>query len=69
MHWNGADIVVFNEVVIRPPYRVENVEAKSPGKQREIDYIKKLVMNQMNSLGTPENSTETSSSKKWKEVY
>ncbi|KAL7030900.1 hypothetical protein ACKWTF_006821 [Chironomus riparius] len=65
VYWNGIDIVVFDDVVIRPPYRVENVEAKSSGKQRELDYIKKLVMNrqkQINSLATSK-APETSSTK------
>ncbi|XP_070495456.1 LSM12 homolog A [Chironomus tepperi] len=65
VYWNGIDIVVFDDVVIRPPYRVENVEAKSSGKQRELEYIKKLVMNRQNQINSLASSKapETSSTK------
>ncbi|KAG5682936.1 hypothetical protein PVAND_012254 [Polypedilum vanderplanki] len=58
--WSGPDIVVFNDVLIKPPYRVENVEATTSGRQRELDYVKKLVMNRHKQLNN--NSSGTSSS-------
>jgi hypothetical protein len=53
-------------VLIKPPYRVENVEATAPGKQRELDYVKKLVMNrhkQLNSSGTSTSEISSSTAK------
>lgn len=46
--WNGPDIIVFNEVVIKPPYKAENVEDRSDESKhrtddRQLEYIKKLV--------------------------
>lgn len=64
--WSGPDIVVFNDVFIRAPYRVENVEVLQPGKQRELDYVKKLLnRQQQNSSATSSSasSSESSSSK------
>lgn len=43
--WSGPDIVVFNDVQIRPPYKPENVTANTHGKQREVEYVRKLVLN------------------------
>lgn len=40
--WNGPDIIVFNEVTIKPPYKAENVEVQSEN-HRQLEYIKKLV--------------------------
>lgn len=40
--WNGPDIIVFNEVTIKPPYKAENVEVRSEN-HRQLEYIKKLV--------------------------
>lgn len=37
----GSNIVVFNDVVIRPPYRVENVTGHQGSKQ--LNYVKKIV--------------------------
>lgn len=43
--WRGVDIVVFNDVFVRPPYKPENVEVTTHGKQRELEYVRKLVLN------------------------
>lgn len=40
--WNGADIIVFNEVIIKPPYKPENVETHTNNVQ-QLSYIKKLI--------------------------
>lgn len=40
--WNGPDIIVFNEVTIKPPYNAENVEIRSEN-HRQLEYIKKIV--------------------------
>jgi hypothetical protein len=65
VHWSGPDIVVFNDVLIRPPYRVENVEVItatcSSGKQRELDYVKKLVSNRLNLQKADVNSSSETS--------
>jgi hypothetical protein len=67
VQWNGPDIVVFNDVIIKPPYQVENVEATANDKQRQVEYVKKLVLNrhkQLNSSGASSaTSSETSSTK------
>lgn len=39
--WRGPNIVVFNDVVIKPPYKLEDVNG-SP-ESRELTYVKKLV--------------------------
>lgn len=62
--WNGPDIVVFNDVQIRPPYKPENVEANTHGKQREVEYVRKLVLNrqeQNNNTSSSGASTVSSS--------
>lgn len=67
VQWDGQDIVVFKNVYIRAPYQVENVEMKQAGRQRELDYVKKLVMNrqqQMTSSATSSASSSESSSLK-----
>ncbi|CRK87360.1 CLUMA_CG001162, isoform A [Clunio marinus] len=56
--WNGPDIVVFNDVYIRPPYKPESVEVTTHGKQRELEYVRKLVLNrqEQNSNSSSSNS-------------
>lgn len=61
VHWNGPDIVVFDDVFIRAPYKVENVEVNLPGKQRELDYVKKLVMNRQQQMISSATSSASSS--------
>lgn len=39
--WVGQNIVVFNEVTIKPPYTVEDVGG-SPD-SRQLTYVKKIV--------------------------
>lgn len=39
--WNGPNIVVFRDVTIKPPYKVENMSGQ-PG-SRQFTYIKKVV--------------------------
>jgi len=39
--WSGPNIVVFNDVVITPPYTVDNVTG-APG-SRQLTYVKKIV--------------------------
>lgn len=41
VNWNGPNIVVFNDVVIAPPYAVDNVTG-APG-SRQLTYVKKIV--------------------------
>lgn len=62
--WSGPDIVVFHDVFIRPPYKPENVEVVTHGKQRELEYVRKLVSNrqeQNNSSNSSGASTVSSS--------
>lgn len=37
----GANILVFNDVTIRPPYRLENVHGHQGSKQ--LNYVRKMV--------------------------
>lgn len=65
VQWSGPDILVFNDVRIRPPYKPENVEATTTGKQRELEYVRKLVYNrneQNNSKSSSSSSGSTLSS-------
>lgn len=39
--WMGTNIVVFSDVIIRPPYRLENVSGHQGSKQ--LNYVKKMV--------------------------
>jgi len=39
--WNGANIVVFGNVIIRPPYNADNVHGNT--ESRAYRYIKKVV--------------------------
>lgn len=39
--WMGTSIVVFNDVKIRPPYRLENVSGNHGSKQ--LNYVRKMV--------------------------
>lgn len=41
MTWNGPNIVVFNDVTITNPYKVENVTGNPDS--RQLTYIKKIV--------------------------
>jgi len=41
VNWNGPNIVVFNDVTITPPYKLENVTG-SP-ESRQLAYVKKMV--------------------------
>ena len=49
--WSGQDIIVFNEVTIKPPYKAENVEVRSEN-HITLEYVKKLVSsnNRKNNL-------------------
>lgn len=39
--WSGPNIVVFNDVTITPPYKVENVGGSPDSPQ--LTYVKKIV--------------------------
>lgn len=39
MTWSGENIVVFNDVTIKPPYKVEDVN----GNPESMTYVKKIV--------------------------
>ncbi|XP_059618614.1 LSM12 homolog A [Phlebotomus argentipes] len=39
--WSGPNIVVFNDVTISPPYKVDNVAGNPDSKQ--LTYVKKIV--------------------------
>lgn len=41
MSWNGPNIVVFNDVIIKPPYKLENVSGHTDS--RRLNYVKKMV--------------------------
>ncbi|KAG4080048.1 hypothetical protein HA402_006360 [Bradysia odoriphaga] len=41
VNWSGPNIVVFNDVTITPPYKLENVTG-SP-ESRQLAYVKKIV--------------------------
>uniref|UniRef100_A0A2M4ADI3 AD domain-containing protein n=1 Tax=Anopheles triannulatus TaxID=58253 RepID=A0A2M4ADI3_9DIPT len=46
--WSGPNIVVFKEVIIKPPYKVENVHTNAPSDQRQLSYVKKIVEKHVN---------------------
>lgn len=46
--WDGPNIVVFNDVVITPPYTVESVNG-NPG-SRQLTYVKKIVEKHTSTL-------------------
>jgi hypothetical protein len=60
--WSGPDIVVFSDVYIRPPYKPENVEVTTHGKQRELEYVRKLVQNSSAANRQEQNSSGGNSS-------
>lgn len=60
--WNGPDIVVFNDVYIRQPYKPENVEVTTHGKQRELEYVRKLVLNRQEQNNSSSGASTVSSS-------
>lgn len=39
--WSGPNIIVFNDVTISPPYKVDNVAGNPDSKQ--LTYVKKIV--------------------------
>lgn len=39
--WRGQNIVVFNDVIIKPPYKLEDVNGSPDSKQ--FTYVKKMV--------------------------
>ncbi|XP_067635660.1 LSM12 homolog A [Eurosta solidaginis] len=69
--WQGANIQIFNEVTVSPPYRVENVISTSNNKSL-CNYIKKMIEkffeggasqdNSSAAAGTSSASSSTSSS-------
>jgi protein LSM12 len=60
--WNGPDIVVFNDVFIRAPYKPENVEVTTHGKKRELEYVRKLVLNRQEQNSSSSGASTISSS-------
>ncbi|EDS27965.1 conserved hypothetical protein [Culex quinquefasciatus] len=48
--WNGPNIVVFQDVTISPPYKVDNVNG-SPD-SRQLTYVKKIVEKHVNDQAT-----------------
>lgn len=62
VQWSGPDIVVFNDVYIRQPYKPENVEVTTHGKQRELEYVRKLVSNRQGEQTSSSGSASTISS-------
>lgn len=59
VQWNGPDIMVFNEIRICPPYKPENVIGPV-GKQRELEYVRKLVSNRQEQPDSKSNSSSGS---------
>lgn len=43
--WSGSDIVIYNNVFIRHPYKPENIESTTHGEQKLLEYVRKLVLN------------------------
>lgn len=44
--WAGASILVMGQVLISPPYQLENVKEQKEGKEtnpKTLPYVKKLV--------------------------
>lgn len=41
MTWQGENIVVFNDVTIKPPYKVDDVNGNPDS--RQLTYVKKIV--------------------------
>ncbi|XP_029714195.1 LSM12 homolog A [Aedes albopictus] len=44
--WQGPNIVVFQDVTITPPYKVENVNG--PPESRQLTHVKKIVEKHLN---------------------
>lgn len=54
----GTNIVVFNDVKIRPPYRLENVTGHQGSKQ--LSYVRKMVERLTKEQGRPTASSHHS---------
>lgn len=50
----GPNIVVFNDVTIRPPYKLENVSGHQGSKQ--LSYVRKIVERSTRGIDRPVNS-------------
>ncbi|KAF7263083.1 LSM12 homolog A-like [Rhynchophorus ferrugineus] len=48
VRWNNSDIIVLDEVIISPPYQLENVGGDT--KSKSYDYILKLVERHLQDL-------------------
>jgi len=59
--WNGPDIVVFNDVIIHPPYKPENVEVNPGGKTQQLEYVKKLVLSRQEQNNNNNNNNNINS--------
>lgn len=47
--WNGANIVVFNNVTIRPPYKVDNVHGNTEsGAYRHVKKVVRILIKYLN---------------------
>ncbi|XP_058059292.1 LSM12 homolog A-like [Anopheles bellator] len=55
--WVGPKIVVFNEVMISPPYKIDNVHTNCPSDQRKLSYVKKIVEKHVNDQANINQST------------
>uniref|UniRef100_A0A182NMW7 AD domain-containing protein n=1 Tax=Anopheles dirus TaxID=7168 RepID=A0A182NMW7_9DIPT len=53
--WSGPNIVVFKDVTITPPYKVDNVNCSSD--QRQLSYVKKIVEKHENDQANTNQST------------
>lgn len=43
MSWQGQNIVVYEQVIISPPYKPENVKGTGNPEDKAIVYIKNIV--------------------------
>lgn len=55
--WHGANIVVFNDVTIKPPYKAENVNGNPDS--RQLKYVRKIVEKFLNDQADLDESSTT----------
>lgn len=56
--------MVFNDVIVHPPYKIENVEMITHGKThgKDLEYVRKLVLNRQEQNNNSSSSGASSAS-------
>lgn len=60
--WRGPNIVVFNDVTIKPPYKAEDVNGNPDS--RQLKYVRKIVEKFLSDQADPDESSTT-----WNKLY